>query len=69
VGAYIRRLRMSWAAERLASTKKPISEIALEAGFTDQSHFTRAFVKFSGNTPANYRREMQPRQSTAGYIS
>jgi AraC family transcriptional regulator len=60
VGAYIRRLRMQWAAEQLAFTNAPISVIALEAGFTDQSHFTRAFVRFSGLTPAAYRREMRP---------
>ena len=56
IGAYIRRLRMQWAAEQLVWSDVPISVVALEAGFTDQSHFTRAFVKFSGSTPAAYRR-------------
>jgi AraC family transcriptional regulator len=59
LGAYIRRLRMQWAAERLGSTDAPIAEIALEAGFTDQSHFTRAFVKFGGIAPGAYRRELR----------
>ena len=65
VGAYIRRLRMQWAAGQLASTNAPISAIALEAGFTDQSHFTRAFVKFSRLTPAAYRRENRPKPAAA----
>ncbi len=32
----------------------PISEIALAAGFTDQSHMDRHFKKITGTTPARY---------------
>jgi AraC family transcriptional regulator len=56
LGSYIRRLRLQWAAKQLASTHVPISEIALQAGFADQSHFTRAFARFAGLSPGNYRR-------------
>jgi AraC family transcriptional regulator len=59
LGVYIRRLRMQWAAERLVSSDAPISEIALEAGFTDQSHFTRAFATYAGMAPGAYRRELR----------
>lgn len=53
--SYARRLRLDWAAERLASTDAPIAEIALAAGFADQSHFTRAFRRQMGAPPARFR--------------
>ena len=34
-----------------------ISEIALACGFADQSHFTAAFRKATGQPPGAYRRE------------
>lgn len=55
VGDYVRRLRLDWAAERLAGSDNSIAQIAAEAGFADQSHFTRAFKSYSGRTPADYR--------------
>ena len=44
VGAYVRRERIRWAARALRNSDAPIAEIALQAGFADQSHFTRTFV-------------------------
>jgi AraC family transcriptional regulator len=55
VGAYLRKLRVDRAAERLASTNLRIADIALEAGFSDQSHLTRVFRALTGMTPATYR--------------
>lgn len=56
LGAYLRRLRLDWAARKLAETDDPLTRIALEAGFADQSHFTRAFRQYMGATPARCRR-------------
>jgi AraC family transcriptional regulator len=56
VGAYVRRERIRWAARALRGTETPIAEIALQAGFADQSHFTRTFVKHMGVSPGRYRR-------------
>jgi AraC family transcriptional regulator len=56
IGAYVRGLRLEWAARRLAQGEEPLSEIALAAGFADQSHFTRAFRRYAGATPLRYRR-------------
>lgn len=56
LGTYIRRLRLAWAADRLGKSDDPIVNIAFEAGFADQSHFTRAFRQYSGVTPAQMRR-------------
>jgi AraC family transcriptional regulator len=55
VASYVRRLRLQWAAERLAQGAAPLSEIALQAGFADQSHFTRMFRRYAGVTPGEYR--------------
>ena len=57
IGAYVRGLRLQWAIERLTRSAEPISDIAIGAGFADQSHFTRLCVRHTGRTPAQFRRE------------
>jgi AraC family transcriptional regulator len=53
---YVLRLRARAAADRIASTSRPLVDIALETGFSDQSHMTRAVSRFLGVTPASLRR-------------
>ncbi len=55
MGAYVRRLRLEWAARQLAGSETSLARLALTAGFADQSHFTRAFKRYSGLTPSAYR--------------
>lgn len=55
VGEYIRRLRLQAAEHDLLSSGKTLSQIALDAGFYDQSHFSRAFRLHTGRTPSAYR--------------
>jgi AraC family transcriptional regulator len=55
VGAYARGLRLAWAAGRLTHSDDLIAQIAVQAGFFDQSHFTRAFKRHFGLTPLAYR--------------
>jgi AraC family transcriptional regulator len=55
VGDYIRQLRLDWAISRLAETKDSIAEIAIAAGFYDQSHFTNSFKQRIGLSPAEFR--------------
>ncbi|MEN9200700.1 helix-turn-helix domain-containing protein [Xanthomonas euvesicatoria] len=44
LGAYVLEQRLQWVAERLRDpVAAPIGEIALEAGFSDVSHFCRCF--------------------------
>jgi len=54
---YIRRVRVHEACRSLIHTSAPISVIAQECGFSDQSHFTRDFVRVMRTTPAVYRRD------------
>jgi AraC family transcriptional regulator len=56
VGEYSRRLRLEQAARMLAATEKPLADVAAEAGFYDQSHFTHAFKKHFQLTPSAFRR-------------
>lgn len=52
----IRQLRLDHAASALTTTTTPLSEIALQAGFYDQSHFSNAFRRHFGTSPGLYRR-------------
>ncbi|WP_074308692.1 AraC family transcriptional regulator [Singulisphaera sp. GP187] len=60
-GEYLRRLRIEITCQRLAMTDAPLAEIALAAGFSDQSHFTKTFRHFNGMTPGEYRRRLRSR--------
>ena len=55
LGECARRLRLEWAAEQLVRSDVELVALAVEAGFVDQSHFTRAFRNHFGITPARYR--------------
>ena len=52
--AYLRQVRVERAKERLAAGQ-PVAEVALETGFTDQSHLTRWMGRLWGFTPGQYR--------------
>ena len=55
---YIVRQRIERAKKLLAETDLPIADIALQAGFSGQSHFTTFFRKLVGLTPRSFRRAM-----------
>ncbi|HET9480729.1 MAG TPA: AraC family transcriptional regulator [Candidatus Polarisedimenticolia bacterium] len=55
-GAFVRELRVEWAAGRLVRSDEPLADIAREAGYADQSHFTRAFRARMGISPGRFRR-------------
>jgi AraC family transcriptional regulator len=55
VARYARGLRLDWAAQRLVEGDCALAEVAAQAGFADQSHFTRAFREYAGVTPGRYR--------------
>ena len=53
----MRRLRVELAGRWLTDTDLPLAEIALAAGFCDQSHFSNLFRRIIGVTPSHYRRQ------------
>jgi AraC family transcriptional regulator len=55
IGDYVRQLRVEYACRELLSSDIPLVEIALSAGFSSQSHFSRTFKQFTGMSPAQYR--------------
>lgn len=55
IGEYIRNLKIKMAKEKLQNKNEDILNIALEFGFSDQSHFTKTFKKITGLTPSRYR--------------
>lgn len=59
-GDYLQQVRIRAACNQLREPDYPIAMIAAECGFADQSHFTRVFRKFTGNTPAEFRRTLAP---------
>ncbi len=54
---FILERRIARAKELLLNRDVPIAEIALRAGFANQSHFTVNFRKLAGTTPARFRTE------------
>jgi AraC family transcriptional regulator len=48
--------RIERARSLLNTTELPVAQIALECGFSNQSHFTAAFHRATGVTPAHFRR-------------
>ena len=57
VGDYVRRARVRRACELLTATSVPLTDVAMRAGFFDQSHMTRVVKRFLGLTPAALRRD------------
>lgn len=56
IGEFLRRLRLDRALEEITGSEKSLAEIAIAAGFYDQSHFHRFFKRYVGLTPAIARR-------------
>jgi transcriptional regulator GlxA family with amidase domain len=52
---YVVQCRVNRTQELLADTDMPLSDIAIAAGFSDQSHYTRWFREIAGVTPGSYR--------------
>ncbi|MBR3641909.1 MAG: helix-turn-helix domain-containing protein [Parasporobacterium sp.] len=52
---YDSMVRMETAKRLLEQTRLPVSIIATKVGFDNFSHFSRAFKKYTGKTPTEYR--------------
>lgn len=54
-GEYMRKLKISKSIFLIRNTNFPLTEIALQCGFADQSHFTRNFKKMTGFLPKKFK--------------
>jgi len=65
---YLLMRRLEFARERI-HRERPLVEVAFDAGFADQAHFTRAFRSAFGLTPARYRALRTRQRSSAAPAS
>jgi len=56
MGEYVRTLRIEFACRELTLTDSSLAEVALAAGFSDQSHFSRTFKAQIGMTPGEFQK-------------
>ncbi len=54
---FIRLRRVEYAQRELRASNVPIGQVALQAGFADQSHFNKTFKRMTGLTPSTYRKK------------
>ena len=60
VGEFVRDLRVARASQLLATTRQPITHVALACGFVDHAHLSRMFQRTMQLTPSAYRRLFAP---------
>ncbi|MCW3170746.1 AraC family transcriptional regulator [Chryseobacterium sp. 09-1422] len=53
---YIRKLRVQKSLQLISQRKLNFTAIAIECGFSDQSHFIRCFREVNGITPSQFRK-------------
>ena len=63
LGEFLRRRRVEECCTLLSRTDTPLADVALAAGFFDQSHFCRTFRCHTGLTPSAYRRRFRTRNA------
>ena len=64
-GDYLRRIRVAAAVRRLENAEGSLCEIALETGFSDQSHMGRYFRRYLATTPRAVTESRQPPKAGA----
>jgi AraC family transcriptional regulator len=62
-GEYLARARLHRAARLLSEARLPLADVALAAGFADQSHFSKRFRGSYGLSPGEYRRRTARRHT------
>ena len=58
--AVVQQARCAVAQDLLRNPRRTIGEIACAVGYSDHAHFTRAFQRWTGSTPRDYRRRSAP---------
>lgn len=52
----VARTRCDVAQQMLGDPARKVIDVALDLGYSDPAHFTRAFVRWTGLTPREFRR-------------
>jgi two-component system response regulator YesN len=60
LSGYIRKLRIDYGKHLLLNSDLDIADVAVEAGFFDQSHFSKTFKRAARIPPARFRRKYKP---------
>ena len=60
-GQFILKVRMDEALRRLRKTMDPLTQIAFDCGYSDQSAFTRQFHQTVGLSPGEFRQASMPK--------
>jgi AraC family transcriptional regulator len=60
LAGYVRAVRLARAARQLRHTDRPVTDVALEAGYEAPEAFTRAFREAFGAAPTTFRAHMRP---------
>jgi len=58
LGAYLRNYRLHVAIERIGDTRRNLTEIASDLGFSDSATFTRFIRRQTSYTPSEFRRRL-----------
>jgi AraC family transcriptional regulator len=61
IGEYVCQLRVEYACQQISNPDLSLAEIALAAGFADQSHFARTFKRTIGVSPTAFRANLSAR--------
>jgi AraC family transcriptional regulator len=64
--AYVIKRRLERACHLMVTTSKPLSEIALSVGFSDQAHLCKLFQRAFNQTPSIWRRHYKIEESILG---
>jgi AraC-like DNA-binding protein len=52
-------IQFQFALNRLTETSiEKLTDVGLDSGFTDQSHFIKTFKRYTGQTPSFFRRNL-----------
>lgn len=63
--ALLDEVQFDWSRGRLVHPEVRVRDVALQLGYADAAHFTRAFRRWAGVTPGAYRASLLPKPDLA----
>jgi AraC-like DNA-binding protein len=59
-GAFVRRVKLHQASERLLHAGQSVGQVCAALGFADEASFRRSFKALTGQTPQAFRQQHRP---------